>query len=118
MYRYIVLMFLLSGCQTINSNSFDQEVVNHELLLRQHFLGHSTGYDIAGLINKTTEIANRLRALGRLSDANRFDSYRDVLIYGNRTIDESMRDVELLVHKGVPKHCEGFWQSIKNLFNK
>ena len=117
MHKYIALLFLLVGCQ-MGSDVFEQKVINHELLLREHFLGHSTEYDMAGLINMTTEIANQLRGRGRLADANRFDSYRDVLIYGNLTIDESMNDVKKLIHNGVPNYCEGFWQSIKNLINK
>jgi hypothetical protein len=33
--------------------------------------------------------------------ANRFDSYIDVLTYGNRTVDESLDDVMRLINKGT-----------------
>ena len=77
-------------------------VERHETLLRKHFMGHYTGYDVATLINMTTRIANELRSRGCFATANRFDSYRDVLIYGGKTIAESLNDVHSLVYNGVP----------------
>lgn len=121
--KYLVLVFImcamlgLTGCQTGPERRFDDRVVAHERLLREHFLGHYTGLDLAELINRTTNIANQLRGRGRLKDANRFDSYRDVLIYGQYTIDESINDVQKLIKDGVRndnRTCFSF--CVKNIF--
>lgn len=106
----LCVMFVLTGCQTTSEELFEKRMISHERLLREHFLGHYTRYDIAELINRTTNIANQLRGRGRLREANRFDSYRDVLIYGRHTIDESIRDVQKLIKYGVPesKLCFSF----------
>lgn len=107
----------LAGCQTGSNNLLNNQVVAHERLLREHFLGHHTKYDMAELINKTTDIANQLRGLGRLKDANRFDSYRDVLIYGQYTIDESIKDVQSLIKNGVPDNGTCFSFCLPSIFS-
>lgn len=99
-YFGITLLILLSACKQaslIHEEAFDQEVIKHELVLRQHFMGTPYDTDISTLIKHTKQIANQLRARKRFSDANRFDSYTDVLLYGNNTIDESLNDVRKLV---------------------
>lgn len=104
---YLVWLLLLSicGCQTSPESQLNEQlntaVLRHENLLRQHFLGQTTGYDVATLLNITTDIADQLRNFGYLKDARRFDSYRDVLMYGQYTIDESIDDVQKLVDHGL-----------------
>lgn len=112
MKRIVFLLLIVSmcGCEmsiydqdNLSNRQFDDTVTAHEYLLREHFLGHHVpGYDIATLLNNTTTIANQLRKLGRFEDANRFDSYRDVLTYGQYTIEESINDVQKLIDLGVP----------------
>lgn len=73
-------------------------VSQHEQKLRNYFLyGNGSGQDLSILIAETTAIALQMRARGMAQKADKFDSYLDVLMYGNRTIDESIRDVEDLV---------------------
>lgn len=56
--------------------------------------------DVSTLIRRTRAISTQLKARGMYGRANRFDSYIDVLMYGNRTLEESIRDVEDLVKTG------------------
>lgn len=115
-YTIFVLLLNLVGCQMTSEDYFNERVVRHEKLLRHHFRGRKTGYDVASLINMTSDIANQLRGRGRFGDANRFDSYRDVLIYGANTIDESINDMRKLVIDGVPnEHCS-LLSKLKKLF--
>lgn len=107
-YLILILILCVCGCQVSSKDRLNEHlstaVVAHENLLRQHFLGQPTGHDISALLNTTTDIADQLRGLGRLKDARRFDSYRDVLMYGQYTIDESINDVQRLVDYGFQGH--------------
>jgi hypothetical protein len=67
-----------------------------ESKLRRHFGGRREG-DISTLIQETSILSARLKAAGMRQQANKFDSYVDVLTYGNNTIDESLDDVMTLV---------------------
>jgi hypothetical protein len=66
--------------------------------LRRHFVGRREG-DISTLIQETSALSARLKAAGMRRQSNRFDSYVDVLTYGNNTIDESLDDVMMLVRR-------------------
>jgi hypothetical protein len=68
--------------------------------LRRHFIRHSGPEDISTLISETRVVSDMLKRKGRIEEANKFDSYIDVLTFGNRTIDESLNDVMDLVKSG------------------
>jgi len=70
----------------------------HLQKLRDHFKGKRTN-DVSTLISETRAISNHLKQLSMHQKANKFDSYIDVLTYGNRTLDESLDDVMTLVVK-------------------
>lgn len=76
------------------------EAEQHALILRAHFLGQDVGIDLSTLISRTRSISTRLKRAGKLKMANQFDSYTDVLMYGNNTLDESINDVMRLVSNG------------------
>jgi hypothetical protein len=60
--------------------------------LQRHFSSGRVG-DISTLINETRIISAQLKNAGMTDQARKFDSYIDVLMFGNRTIDESLNDV-------------------------
>ncbi|GHU17007.1 hypothetical protein FACS189472_03290 [Alphaproteobacteria bacterium] len=64
--------------------------------LRNHFLGYE-GIDVSTLIAETSTLSIELKRAGRYEEAKKFDSYIDVLMFGNNTIDESINDVIELV---------------------
>lgn len=76
------------------------EAERHAQLLRAHFLGKDVGLDLSTLIAQTRALSARLKRVGKLKTANQFDSYTDMLMYGNNTIDESINDVMKLVNFG------------------
>jgi hypothetical protein len=84
------------------SINFNQRKIIHEKRLRKHFIsGCKCGQDISALIHETMIISEELKRLGRKKEARKFDSYVDVLMFGNRTINESLEDVMKLVRKPV-----------------
>jgi hypothetical protein len=76
------------------------QIERHEKKLRRHFSGERVE-DISTLISETKSISCQLKRSGRMREANRFDSYVDVLTYGNRTVDESLDDVMRLINRGA-----------------
>lgn len=92
-------MVFISGCR--RNNCGVEDIANkHEIKLKRYFTyGRVDNTDVSTLISETRTISARLKASGMHKRANTFDSYIDVLTYGNRTIDESIRDVENLVKK-------------------
>lgn len=90
----------LVGCGSIigggGYDSIDSYAERHRAKLRRHFMGERVG-DVSTLISETRAISNDLKRAGMMAQANKFDSYTDVLMYGNWTIEESMRDVMELV---------------------
>lgn len=83
-----------------NGQHLVTEAERHAQLLRAHFIGGDVGLDLSTLIAQTRSLSMRLKRTGRLKTANQFDSYTDVLMYGNNTIDESINDVMKLVNFG------------------
>ena len=67
-------------------------------------------------MNKTYCINLLLKSLKLNGLANKFDSYADVLIYGNDTIQESVKDMQDLVRGGVCS-CD-YKPCIESPFNK
>ena len=96
---FFSLIVLLTSCSSVSrSEHVTQSADLHEVKLKRHFLGNNVGTDMSSLINETKLIADQLRADGEIEKANRFDSYVDVLMFGNNTIDESINDVIKLVN--------------------
>jgi hypothetical protein len=81
----------------------------HADRLRRHFRGDRVG-DISTLISETRMISARLKEMNMWEEAKKFDSYIDVLTYGNNTIYESIRDV-----KELTQHNDGVCSPIQCL---
>ncbi len=106
----VICFALMTSCCSKYNNDMDFVAARQREKLKAHF---SQGikksrcgtdvrsYDLHSLIYETRYIAGRLRAQGRMKEANEFDSYVDVLMFGNKTIDESIDDVVKLVNGGV-----------------
>lgn len=110
--RLICLLMLTSCCSRYNNN-IEYVADRHREKLRTHFskgksrcVSKTNNYDIHSLIYETRYIAGRLRTEGRLEEANEFDSYVDVLMFGNKTIDESINDVAKLVNGETKKRSK------------
>ncbi|MDR0632452.1 MAG: hypothetical protein LBF54_04440 [Holosporaceae bacterium] len=98
MHRALFICLVLSGCFN-KSTEICPVAQSHAEKLRRHFRGEKTE-DISTLISETRAISARLKQSCMKEQANKFDSYIDVLTYGNRTIDESLGDVmKLTKHK-------------------
>jgi hypothetical protein len=102
-----VFLIALTSChrdQFVDSSS--QSIVPiaclHKDKLRRHFLGENVG-DISTLIAETIGISNELKRAGLTRGARSFDSYVDVLMFGNHTLDESINDVISLVRAQARK---------------
>ena len=90
------VLFLMNGCGNYFDGQTNSYAVEHQMKLRQHFSGMKR-QDISTLISETAKIANELKMSGQTKLANKFDSYIDVLTYGQHTIPESIRDVRCLM---------------------
>ncbi|MBR1735048.1 MAG: hypothetical protein IJ730_06360 [Alphaproteobacteria bacterium] len=100
-YMYLLIVFLLSGCSFFSDKSTSSIADMQEEKLRQYFTyGRSDKTDLSTLISETRAVSARLKSEGNYARANKFDSYTDVLMYGNRTLDESIRDTQQLVKSG------------------
>lgn len=114
MIKKLAIFFILAACCRPDEQNIINIAMQHEEVLRHHFKGHRAG-DVSSLINRTKEISYSLKRAGLLKAANRFDSYTDVLIYGNRTLNESMQDVLRLVKCGFGRTDYSY--CIPSLFN-
>jgi hypothetical protein len=94
MYKVLFSCLILVGCCVESQKCIVAE--QHAEKLYRHFSGRRMG-DVSTLIVETRAISAQLKASGMYKQANKFDSYIDVLMYGNRTIDESLNDVMELV---------------------
>ncbi|GHU13397.1 hypothetical protein FACS189449_08690 [Alphaproteobacteria bacterium] len=94
----------------------------HEEKIRNHFLGSSNTVDISTLIAETTSISSSLKKAGMYKEARKFDSYIDVLTFGNNTIDESISDVMKLIRSPSlssllrKQQCPTLSESIASIF--
>ncbi|MDR2268348.1 MAG: hypothetical protein LBD81_02765 [Holosporaceae bacterium] len=61
--------------------------------LRRHFLGYNVSTDISTLISETRAVSSALKRANMSKEARKFDSYTDVLMFGNNTLAESISDV-------------------------
>jgi hypothetical protein len=91
-----VFIGFLSGCCCDKSGNVCPEADGLSEKLRIHFLGGRVG-DVSTLISETRIVSKKLKAMGLMEEANKFDSYTDVLMYGNHTINESLEDVVELI---------------------
>lgn len=102
LFSVVCFSIFLSGCSYFSfggGNPCVEGIADrHEQKLKQYFTsGNKGSTDVSTLISETRTISQKLKAAGMKERANKFDSYIDVLTYGNKTIDESIKDVENLV---------------------
>ncbi len=111
---FFCFLALISCCG--NNKKISTMVNNQQEKLRKHFLYGGTQEDISSLIAETKAVASKLRKAGMEEKARKFDSYVDVLMFGNNTIDESINDVMNLTKNNYHhKHSE--CGSFKEVFN-
>jgi len=110
MIKHLAVLLCLSACsmtQQTPERGLLAESYQLENKLRIHFSGHRQG-DISTLSREALNMAKKLKRANMTAEANRFESYADVLIYGNQTLEESMQDVFNLVNRQGPsakKNC-------------
>lgn len=123
-----LFLFFLGGCCADKSCERAHQAANaHEEKLKKYFTAApgDRSEDVSSLAKETQAIADQLRAHGDFKTANRFDSYRDVLLYGNHTIDESLDDVLKLVKNKELESSKAkdacapktFTEKVKNFFS-
>ncbi|MDR2766025.1 MAG: hypothetical protein LBB63_00995 [Holosporaceae bacterium] len=95
---FLLLCLSLSSCCQWFGGDLDAIAERQTCKLRRHFRGDNST-DVSTLIRETMAVSRKLKSAGMLEEANKFDSYTDVLMYGNNTIDESINDVLELVRQ-------------------
>lgn len=100
MKKFLGILLLISACCKPGEQEIVREAQIHAQKLRSHFMGYRSE-DVSTLIAETKEISYQLKLLKLNRLANKFDSYTDVLMYGNNTLDESVKDMLELVNKGI-----------------
>lgn len=96
---------MLNACCAPREKEIMGEARMQAQKLRLHFSGQRMG-DISGLIAETKAISSELKRINKCKLANKFDSYIDVLSFGNRTLEESVNDMLDLVEHGLEKDTE------------
>ena len=91
---------MLTACCAPREEEIMIEARRHAEKLRLHFGGHRMG-DVSSLIAETKAISMELKRINNRKLANKFDSYIDVLSFGNRTLEESVNDMKDLVEHGL-----------------
>lgn len=94
----LLLLLSLTRCALVDDFCIQDKANEVEMKLARHFSSGGVG-DVSSLIKETKAVAKQLRTQCDVERANRFDSYLDVLMYGNHTIDESINDTLNLVKK-------------------
>ena len=115
MYSYksisiVLILAVLSSC--CRCNDIENIAYRHEEKLRKYFLLGRSTTDVSTLIAETRDISARLKRACLKERANKFDSYTDVLMYGNNTIDESLNDVMILTKTRKCPSVRGFMNRI------
>jgi hypothetical protein len=114
----LFLLVLLPSCKQCSNEDVETLASAHKEKLRKHFIQGDTSVDISTLISETRSISARLKRAGMMKKANKFDSYTDVLMFGNRTIDESLNDVmKLAKHRESEDECSSVCDIVNNLFH-
>ncbi len=117
MKKFLVLLLLVNACSSSSSESVPvmvQEALYHAEKVREHFMGF-TSEDLSSLIAETRALSRRLKAAKFNKLARKFDSYIDVLMYGNQTLAESVKDMQDLVIYGLDE-CD-YKPCLKNCYN-
>ncbi len=115
MKKFLGILLIVTACCSTEEQAALKEAQNHAERIRSHFMGY-VSEDVSTLIAETQVVAYRLNSLKFYKLANKFNSYIDVLMYGNNTIYESVKDMQDLVYKGV-NACD-YQLCIKNPFKK
>lgn len=117
--KLILILFLsvVSSCCRCSSDDIETIAEKHQAKLKRHFLSGDSSVDISTLISETRNISARLKESGFKEKANKFDSYTDVLMFGNNTVDESINDVMKLIKKGNNCKCPTFKGFMERLCN-
>jgi hypothetical protein len=128
--RMLLLALLLASCSGEDNccPSATDIATGHKEKLRAHFRGNGRTTDISTLIAETRRISARLKRENRYAEARKFDSYTDVLMFGNNTLEESLNDVmELIGYENTTsavgntavesgkKHCPSLLESLYEL---
>ncbi|MDR0968712.1 MAG: hypothetical protein LBL99_03740 [Holosporaceae bacterium] len=102
----LIFCLLLAGCCNggCGSGKIHPAAQPHVEKLRKHFRGENVGEDVSTLISETRAMSEKLKKMGKKEQANKLDSYLDVLTYGNQTIDESLKDVMELARRKEEVH--------------
>jgi len=100
MKKLLAVFLIVTACCSTEEKNVLRDAQNHAEKIRSHFTGY-VSEDVSTLIAETRVIAHRLKSLNFCGLANKFNSYIDVLMYGNNTINESVKDVQKLVREGV-----------------
>lgn len=100
MKKLLGIFLIVTACCSNEEMNTLKDARYHAEKIRSHFMGHASE-DVSTLIVETRSISHRLKSLKFRKLANKFDSYADVLIYGNDTIQESVKDMQDLVREGV-----------------
>ena len=100
MKKLLGIFLIVTACCGSEDQTILIDARSHAEKIRNHFLGHISE-DVSTLIAETRAISYRLKTSGCRELANKFDSYIDVLMYGNKTIQESVKDMQDLVREGV-----------------
>lgn len=115
MKKFLGVLLILSACCSQEEQNVLRDAKDHAEKIRNHFIGY-VSEDVSTLIAETQVMSYRLKSLKFHKLANKFNSYIDVLMYGNNTLLESVKDVQKLIQKGVCK-CD-YQPCIENPFNK
>ena len=113
MKKILGMLLIVTACCSQEERMTIRDAQAHAEKLRAHFKGYVSN-DVSTLVIETQFIANRLKAFkfnklannlpflfNELNKITLFCSYFDVLMYGNNTLNESVRDTQELVIKGV-----------------
>lgn len=100
MKKYLGILLILAACCSQEERDVLKYAEAHAEKLRNHFMGRITS-DVSTLVAETQAVSYKLKSLKFDGLANKFDSYLDVLMYGNKTLDESVKDVQELIYTGV-----------------
>lgn len=115
MKKFLGILLFITSCCSQNDLTLIKDAQSHAQKLRKHFIGYNNE-DVSSLIAETQEISYRLKAAKFNDLATKFDSYTDVLMYGNRTINESIQDTKELIRKGV---CDcDYRPCVKGVFSR
>ena len=106
MKKFLCMLLMVTACCSQEDVEVLRSAQHHAEKLRNHFIGRVPG-DTSALVAETQIISSNLKRLKFNVLANKFDSYLDVLMYGNRTLQESVEDVQELIYGGV---CECDYQ--------